>query len=68
MDNINFQTKKYFIYTRKSTDKLERRMLSIEAQMFELREYAKNCHFQTYNIFEFVGYLLQIIRLNLDLS
>ena len=41
MDNINFQTKKFFLYARKSTDEPERQVLSIEAQMFELREYAK---------------------------
>ena len=41
MDNINLQTKKFFLYARKSTDEPERQVLSIEAQMFELREYAK---------------------------
>ena len=41
MDNINLQTKKFFLYARKSTDEPERQVLSIEAQMFELREFAK---------------------------
>ncbi len=41
MDNINLQTKKIFLYARKSTDEPERQILSIEAQLFELREYAK---------------------------
>jgi DNA invertase Pin-like site-specific DNA recombinase len=35
------QTKKFFLYTRKSTDEPERQILSIEAQLFELREYAR---------------------------
>ena len=33
---------KFFIYVRKSTDDEERQMLSIEAQLAELREYASN--------------------------
>jgi len=41
MDNMNLQTKKFFLYARKSTDEPERQILSIEAQLFELREYAK---------------------------
>jgi site-specific DNA recombinase len=42
MNNINLQTKKFFLYARKSTDEPERQTLSIEAQLFELRQYAKN--------------------------
>jgi len=40
MSNIN-QTKKFFLYARKSTDEPERQVLSIEAQLFELQEYAR---------------------------
>ena len=32
---------KFFLYARKSTDEPERQVLSIEAQIFELKEYAK---------------------------
>ena len=32
---------KYFIYTRKSTDSEERQVLSIEAQLAELDEFAQ---------------------------
>jgi DNA invertase Pin-like site-specific DNA recombinase len=31
---------KYFIYTRKSTDSEERQVLSIEAQLADLKEFA----------------------------
>ena len=40
MNNLD-QTKKIFLYARKSTDEPERQILSIEAQLFELREFAR---------------------------
>ena len=40
MDNNTLQTKKFFLYARKSTDEPTRQILSIEAQLFELREFA----------------------------
>ncbi|MFH1413201.1 MAG: recombinase family protein [bacterium] len=41
MEGNNIQTKNFFLYTRKSTDEPDRQILSIEAQLFELREFAK---------------------------
>ncbi|MAZ67633.1 hypothetical protein CL652_02590 [bacterium] len=38
---MSVQSQKFFLYVRKSTDEAERQVLSIEAQLFELREYAK---------------------------
>jgi len=34
---------RYFVYARKSTDTEEKQVLSIEAQITELKEFAANC-------------------------
>jgi len=41
MDNINLQTKKIFLYARKSTDEPERQVLSIEAQSLNCEDMPK---------------------------
>jgi site-specific DNA recombinase len=39
--NMQNQTKKYFLYARKSTDEADRQVLSIEAQLTEVRQFAQ---------------------------
>jgi len=41
MNTQNFQTKKFFLYARKSTDTEERQVRSIDDQIAELKELAK---------------------------
>ena len=38
--NNNMENKKFFLYARKSTDVEDKQVLSIDAQLTELREYA----------------------------
>ena len=40
MNNNNMENKKFFLYARKSTDVEDKQVLSIDAQLTELREYA----------------------------
>jgi len=39
--NNNMENKKFFLYARKSTDIEDKQVLSIDAQLQELRDYAK---------------------------
>ena len=42
---------RYFIYARKSTDEQDRQILSIDAQLIELKEFAKKENLQIVNEF-----------------
>ena len=37
---------RYFIYIRKSTDVEDKQVLSVDAQLYELKEYAAKCSLQ----------------------
>ena len=50
MTNENNQTKKFFIYARKSTDSEDRQVRSIQDQIAELKELAKKKNLETADI------------------
>jgi DNA invertase Pin-like site-specific DNA recombinase len=49
---MNNSSNKFFIYVRKSTDESNRQVLSIQAQLFELHEFAKREGLTVIRIFE----------------
>ena len=49
---MNNPSNKFFIYVRKSTDESNRQVLSIQAQLFELHEFAKRDGLTVVHIFE----------------
>ena len=51
MNTQNFQTKKFFLYARKSTDAEERQIRSIDDQIAELKELAKKENIEVVKIF-----------------
>ncbi len=51
MNTQNFQTKKFFLYARKSTDTEERQVRSIDDQIAELKELAKKENLEIAKIF-----------------
>jgi len=51
MNTQNFQTKKFFLYARKSTDTEEKQVRSIDDQIAELKELAKKENIEIAKIF-----------------
>ena len=49
---MTMATKPFFIYVRKSTDESDRQVLSIQAQLFELHEFAKRGGLTVLKVFE----------------